>query len=105
MEPLLMVKSAVFGTGIPGRLEAYEDGVEVRTVRGRSVDTQKVLYDQIAQVGLKRETIALVMPYSELRIETRGGDVLVVQGLKHRDAERAASFVRDRAARASAGRP
>jgi hypothetical protein len=48
VEPLLVVKSAAFGTGIPSQLVAYPDGVEVRTARPRNLDVQKVLYEQIA---------------------------------------------------------
>jgi hypothetical protein len=102
MEPLLVVRSAVFGTGIPSQLEAYPDGVEVRTATPPNLDVQKVLYEQIAQVYVKYPMFRILWPFSDLQLETRGGDVLLVRGLTHRDAESAAAFVRDRAASARA---
>lgn len=89
-EPLLTLKSETLGTGFPTRLSIYDDVIEVVTVQAgiRPKDYQRVSYEQIAQVFVRRGWI-----FATLVIETRGGATLSAVGLKPRRAEEAKELI------------
>jgi hypothetical protein len=93
-QPVLEAKtaaSAVFRKARPARLLAFEDTIEVRTAASpvKTLDAQRVRYDQVAQVS---DTLGLI--FADLGVETRGGDTLLVPGLTRQEAKHVGAFIR-----------
>lgn len=87
-KPLLDIQSTSFGTGIPTRLQAFQHGMEVTTLRPPRRVNQWVRYAQIAQVVVVRKLF-----FAELVIETRGGGAVRIAGLLKDHAEEARAFI------------
>ena len=81
-EPLLELKSHFLATGQPTWLAVYDAFVEVYKVYDpRDRRTQRMRYDQVAQVSIRRSFL-----FSALVIESRGGDIMIGEGLSREDA-------------------
>lgn len=91
--PILDVRNATLGSGIPTRLIAGPDGVEVRTLRPPRRGMQRLTYGQIAQVAVVRGIF-----FATLIIETRGGGSLRVAGMTKAAAEEARALIWSRVA-------
>ena len=90
--PLMDVMSVFLGTGQPTRLKVFEDGIEVTQARDPiRADYQRIRYEQIAQVMLRRGFF-----FSDLIIETRGGGTLTAVGLPKREAREARELIEQR---------
>lgn len=88
---MLDTGSARMGTGIPTRILVYPDEVEVRTLRPPRRTTQRVRYDQMAQVFVVRRIV-----FADLVIETRGGGTLTLAGMTKANAEEARTLIQER---------
>ena len=91
-KPLLELKSYFLATGQPTWLAVYDAYVEVdKLYDPRDSRTQRMRYEQVAQVSIRRR-----FPLSALVIESRGGDVMIGEGLSHKDAEEARGLIEQR---------
>jgi len=87
------LRSNSLGTPTPGRVSVYPSEVEVMTAHGIvGMSTQRIRYDQIAQVWVQTYVI-----FADLIIETKGGATLTVGGLGKAAAKEAQAFVKARA--------
>ena len=94
-----IVKPAFWGSFLPQRLFLREDGLELRYWQNLwRRTTQSASYSQIAQVRIESGWV-----YANLKIETTGGDELVLTGTSKRHAAHAAAVISQRMSEARAG--
>lgn len=92
-EPLMELRSTSIATSTPGRVSVYPSEVEVMTAHGLvGMSTQRLRYDQIAQVRVSTRLI-----FADLIIETKGGATLTVAGVGKAAAWEAQEFIKGRA--------
>ncbi len=85
--------SSSIGSSTPGRVSVYPAEVEVVTAHGFvGLSTQRIRYDQIAQVRVSTHLV-----FADLIIETKGGATLTVLGVRKAAAWEAQEFIKGRA--------
>lgn len=79
----------------PNRILLFEDRIEEHDLGFLKKTVQSLRYGQVARVSLFRG-----MLFTELRIESTGGQEIEIQGLRNARAEEAKRLIEERVARA-----
>jgi hypothetical protein len=89
--PIAIFRSAIYPLKVPAAVRVYEDAVEVTQLGLGGRNTQRMLYQHIAQVTVRQSLYR-----TTLMIEGSRGDTMLVENMTRKDAESARDLIRER---------